>query len=133
MGPVRGGLILALAPSALFAEVCDKARADWDGVQITGIGAAIALATSLPSLALFALTLIAIRFRNQWAALAVLVLWVGFASLLTMAEPTSFRSIAQAEGSIGSPTLFIALVTAICVGLIIYTTPKEARKNLDGD
>ncbi len=132
MGPFRGGLILTLFPSILAAEVCDKARPNWDGVPVTAIGEAIALAASAPSLVLFALTLLAIRLRHQWVALAVLILWVGFASLLTMADPTGIRVLGQAEGCIGSPTLFIAVVTAICIGMILYTTPKEARKN-DGD
>jgi len=29
---------------------------------------------------------------------------------------------------LGSPTLFIAAVAAICVGMILYTAPTEARK-----
>ncbi|MGH1576560.1 hypothetical protein [Planktotalea sp.] len=128
MGPFRGGLILTLLPSLLAAEVCDKARPDWDGVPVSGVSEAIALASSPASLLLFALTLIAIRFRNQWGALLVLILWVGYGSLLTMADPTGIRALAQAEGCIGSPTLFIAAVTAICIGMILYTTPKEARK-----
>ncbi|MGB7318701.1 MAG: hypothetical protein WBC85_12110 [Planktotalea sp.] len=121
-------MILTLSPSVLTAGVCDKARPNWDGIPVTGVGEAIALASAPASLVLFALTLLAIRFRNQWAALVVLILWVGYASLLTMADPTGISVLAQAEGCIGSPTLFITAVTAICIGMIMYTTPKEARK-----
>ncbi len=110
-----------------MTDICTLSRPDWNGIPVTGLQEALALATSPAALVLFAFTILSIRFRNQWAALVTLVLWAGYVSLLTMIDPTKTRALAQAEGCIGSPTLFIVAVAAICIGLIYFTTPKEAR------
>jgi hypothetical protein len=110
-----------------MTEICAQNRPDWDGIPVSGLQEALALATSPAGLILITLTLLAFRFRHQWGALVILVLWVGYVSLLTMADPTGTRALAQAEGCIGSPTLFIGAVAAICIGMIYYTTPSEAR------
>ncbi len=53
--------------------------------------------------------------------------WTFWVSLISMADPTGTREIARAEGCIGSPTLFIALVAAICVATILYTASLTRR------
>ncbi len=127
MGPLRRGLIhaapvLAALPGPALAEVCDKIRPDWDGTPVSGLQEALQLALTAPVLALLIATGAALRFRSQWGGLIVVVLWTGYASLLSFGD---LRTQAQAEGCAGSPTLFIGLVAAICVATILYTAPVK--------
>ncbi len=127
MGPVRRGLILAFMPSAAWAEVCGTERPGWDGLPEDGIGEALALFSTLPSLALLIMTALAIRFRSSWGGLAVAVLWTGLVSILAFADIGGVKKQAVVEGCIGSPTLFIGTVAAICVAMILYTAPYAER------
>lgn len=134
MGPVRRGLIpliLFASPTRAFAEVCDKVAPGWDGTQVNAFQEMISLFLSPISLVLLALTLISLRFRSQWSGLVTVVFWSGFVTLITMADPTGLRVPAHAEGCVGSPALFIALVAAICIGTVLYTAPIKAPS--DGD
>ena len=124
MGPLRRGLALALLPLPARADVCQTQRPDWDGVPVTALGEALGLLLSAAGLVLLCLSLAALRFRNQWIGLATILLWTVFFSVLTMADPTGVRALAQAEGCIGPPSLFIALGAAICVGIVLYTKPR---------
>jgi len=124
---MRLAALVALIPGSALAEVCDKARPDWNGVPVTALGEAVTLMFSPMGLSLLISTLAALRFRSQWGGVAAVVGWTAFATLLTMADPTGFRPEAMAEGCIGSPTLFIALAAAISVGTIIYTAPRKAE------
>lgn len=127
MGPVRRGLILALMPGAAWAGACDTERPGWDGVAEDGIGEAIALFSTIPSLALIVATALVIRFRSTWGGLAVAVLWTGLVSLFAFVGPGEVRRQAIVEGCIGSPSLFIGIVAAICVAMILYTAPITER------
>lgn len=128
MGPIRGRLTLALlAPSPAWAEVCDKARPGWDGVPVTAWQEALTLMTSPAALILLMLSLIALRFRSAWGALAVTVLWTGLVTLVSMVDISGLRDAAMTEGCIGSSALFIALIAAICVAMILYTAPLPKR------
>ncbi len=133
MGPVRRGLTaalaLALVPGALRAEVCDKVRPNWEpGTQTTAFNEALFLFSTLPSLILLAATALVLYFRHQWGALIVVVLWTGFVSILAFSgDPTGIEQMAVTEGCVGSPTLFIAAVAAICVAMIFYTAPRPSR------
>ncbi|MEO9684727.1 MAG: hypothetical protein ABJR46_03055 [Tateyamaria sp.] len=120
-----GSVIVAL-PGAAWAEICDKERPNWDGTDVTAIGEAFTLFTTPVALVVLAFTIIALRFRNQWMGLGAVLGWTGFIALITTADPTGTRNLAIAEGCIGSPTLFIAVVAAICVGTVIYTKPRNA-------
>ena len=125
MGSLRRGLTLAaLAPSAAWAEVCDKTRPNWDGTPVSMMGEAIFLFSTPAALILVLGSLLAIRFRHQWGALIMVVLWTLLISLVAMGDPTGMREFELAEGCVGSPTLFIGLVAAICIGMILYTTPR---------
>ena len=126
MGPLRRGLILALLPAQALAEVCAEARPGWDGVQVSAAMEAFTLFTSPAGLALLALSVIALRFRSQWIGLVAVLLWTGFITLVTMADPTGVRAPAMAEGCIGAPTLFIVLAAAICVAIVLYTKPRPS-------
>ena len=126
MGPVRGGLILSILPGAALAEICSVQRPNWNGVPVTMVQEAILLASSPVALVLFLGSALAIRFRNQWAALVTVVCWTLFVSFLSMFAPSA-RTAGMAEGCIGSPALFIGIIAAICVGMILYTAPQKAR------
>lgn len=127
MGPLRRGLSLALIfPTAGWADVCDKVRPNWEGTPVTAVQEALFLAATPISLALVLASLIVLRLRHQWGALAVVVGWTIAITLLTMADPTGMRPQAATEGCIGSPTLFIIAVAAICGAIILYTAPKSS-------
>ena len=133
MGPVRRGLIRAALlaaslPNAAWAQgaqVCDQQRPGWDGTPVSGLDEALQLMASPLSLIAIGATLLALRFRSQWGGVAVVVLWTGLVSMITMFDPTGTRTPGMAEGCIGTPTLFIAAVAAICVATIIYTAPRS--------
>ena len=128
MGPVRRGLILAaLAPGAAFAGACETLRPGWDGTPATSVSEALFLASTLPALILFLATALALRFRSQWGGLAVVCLWTAFVTVLSMVDPTGLQAPAMAEGCVGSPGLFIAVIAAICVATILYTAPLKRR------
>ncbi len=97
-------------------------RPGWDGAPVSALQEALFLASSPAALVLFAGTVLALRFKSQWGALAVVVGWTAFVTFLTMLAPTS-RKAALAEGCVGSPALFIGIIAAICVGMIFYTAP----------
>lgn len=130
MGPVRGGLIATLLPGAAWAEVCDKVRPGWDGTSVTMVGEALVQFMTIPSLALLLASAIAIRFRSQWGAAAVVVLWTIWVSVVAFLDTTGgIRDAAIIEGCIGAPVLFIVAVAAICTGMIIYTFPPPRRED----
>ncbi len=129
MGPLRGGLILSLLASPVWAEVCDKERPHWDGTPATAWTEAIALFASPLGLILLLATAFAVRWRSTWGGLAVTVGWTGFVTLILSHDPTGLREFAMAEGCIGPPTLFIALSIAICIATILYTAPRRPGDN----
>lgn len=118
--------MLTALPGMAQAEVCSTLRPDWDGTPASALSEAFMLTASPLTLLLIGLTFLALRFRSQWGGVAVVVLWTGLVSIITMLDPTGTRTPAMAEGCIGSPTLFIAAVTAICVATIIYTAPRSS-------
>lgn len=126
MGSLRRGVMLALLPSTALADVCSNTRPGWDGVPVSLVQEAIFLFSTPFSLALILASLLAIRFRHQWGALVVVVLWTIVVTMVTMADPTGVRDVAISEGCVGSPTLFIGIVAAICVGMMLYTSPGKA-------
>lgn len=126
MGPLRRGLILAALPGSALAETCALQRPNWDGGPVSAIEEAIQLTSSPITLILIVLTLLVFRFRSQWGGVAIVVLWTILVSMITMMDPTGTRASGMAEGCIGSPTLFIAAVAAICVATILYTAPRNS-------
>lgn len=116
----------ALLPTMAWASVCATERPGWDGLQVNAVGEAMTLFMTPISLVVLCFTIVALRFRNQWMGLVTVLAWTGLIFLITMADPTEHRTEAMIEGCIGSPTLFIVAVAAICVGTVIYTMPREA-------
>lgn len=132
MGPVRGGVTLAalavLAAGPAHAEVCAQFRPDWDGGPVSAGQEMIALFGTPISLVLLLATAFAIRFRSAWGALAVFVGWSFAVAAVTFLDPTGGqRAAAAAEGCVGSPTLYIAVVFALCAGLMIYLNKVADR------
>ena len=120
-------LLCVIAPLPALAEVCDKERPNWDGLPVSGLHEAMTLFSSPAGLVLLAASALALRFRNQWGALIVVLLWTGLISVVTMVDPNGINTAARAEGCVGSATLFIVAVAAICVGMILYTAPRTSR------
>lgn len=121
--------MLSLLPGAASAEVCDKVRPLWTpGTEATVWTEMIALMGTPPSLVLLILTAVAVRFRHEWGALVLVLLWTGWISMVVFyGSDGDIQAAAVAEGCIGSPTLFIAAVAAICVGMILYVAPPFGR------
>lgn len=134
MGPLRRGLILAalltLPTLAHASEVCANVRPDWDGGPVSAWQEAILLFGSPASLILLFASALVLRFRSAWGALAVFVAWSFLVSAFTIYDPTGGQRLAAAEeGCIGSPTIYVAIVLAISVGLLLYTgKPKDDGK-----
>jgi hypothetical protein len=126
MGPLRGGLILALMPGAAWAQTCAEQRPAWDGVPVTAVQEIAYLAMSPAALILFLATVIAARFKSSWGGVLVVLGWTALVTFLTMWAPAS-RKEAFAEGCVGNPALFIGIIAAICIGMIFYTAPSKAR------
>ncbi|MCV2882838.1 hypothetical protein [Actibacterium sp. XHP0104] len=131
MGPLRRRLTAALfatLPGPAFAQACATQRPFWEGEPVSAFAEAITLFSTPAALILLAASALAIRFRHQWAALVTCLLWSLLTSSLTVMDVTGgARDAAIAEGCIGSPALFIAVVAAICVGMILYTAPRPSR------
>lgn len=124
MGPFRSGLILAaatIAPVPAFADVCERVRPHWDGGPVTPWTEMIALFGSPISLVLLLGTALAVRFRSSWGALTVFVGWSFAVAAVTFFDPTNgTRRAAAIEGCVGSPTLYILVVAAICMSMMLY-------------
>lgn len=124
---LASGMGLAAAPA--WAEVCDKVRPNWDpGTPATAWSELIGLMGTPPSLVLLLLTGLVLRFRHQWGGVAIVVLWTIWISVLVfLGADTEAQKLAIQEGCVGSPTLFIAVIAAICVATILYTAPRSQR------
>ncbi|MEL6647915.1 MAG: hypothetical protein AAFY35_08775 [Pseudomonadota bacterium] len=128
MGSVRRGLILSLVPGPAFAEACDTIRPGWDGGEVSAVAEAITLFSSPIALILLFLTALVFRFRSSRGALALCLFWSFLITAVTFFDPTGgVRTQALAEGCVGSPWLFIAIVGALSVGMILYTGKPETK------
>lgn len=129
MGSFRRRVIAALClfgtPAA--ADICSDARPNWDGGPVSAWQEMIWLLSSPAALVMLIITAFVIRFRSQWGGLACFVGWAMLGSYLSFPDINDFRKQGLIEGCMGSPTLFLGLVTAICVGMILYTAPPLGR------
>ena len=120
--------MLALLPGPALAEVCDKVRPFWEpGSPATAWDEFLGLMATPPSLILLLLSAVAVRFGQQLAVLLAVVGWSFWVSYVALSTPDQVRLDAIAEGCIGSPTLFILAVAAICGAMILYTSRRDAR------
>lgn len=130
MGPVRRGVILAAAvcvPAGAHAEVCDRIRPDWDGQAVSVWEETLALMGTPVSLLLLLATVLVLRFRSSWGALAVFVGWSFAVASFTFLDGTGgLLPAARAEGCVGSPALFVGVVLLISAGMMLYVNrPKD--------
>lgn len=135
MGPLRRGLIAIgalLFASPAWAEVCDKERPNWNGVQPTAWAELIQFAVSPAALIGFAALTIA--WIAPWRVLALISMAWGLLLLSNMVLPLSpgfdgIRSAAINEGCIGPQHLSMVLCTAICIAsLARLFWPAEKEK-----
>lgn len=112
--------------------ICHRLRPDWDGAPSSALSETLALSLSPVPILLFLCTLLAFRFRHQWGALLVVVAWSLYVSFLTVFDTAGTLAAGRVEGCVGSPSLFIGLVAAICIAMILYTAPLEKRET-NGD
>lgn len=124
MGSFRSGLTLVFLTSIASparAETCAQFRPAWDGGNVNAFQEMVALFGTPISLVLLIATAFAIRFRNSWGALAVFVGWSFAVAAVTFLDPTGgMREAAAAEGCVGSPSLYIAVVFVLCGGMMVY-------------
>ncbi|MEJ6404476.1 hypothetical protein [Yoonia sp. 2307UL14-13] len=128
MGSIRRGLIggvTLLVPNSAAADACQQQRPGWTGGQVSAWEEVIFLAQTPIVLALLIATALVIRLRSQWGGLIVVIGWSIFTYMLIATQ--IFADI-RAEGCAGSPALFIGLATAICIGIVLYTTPQTGRQ-----
>ena len=111
-----------------MSTICTQIKPDWDGAPVSMFAETLSLASAPITLILLTATIITLYFRHHWAALALVVAWSFYVSFLTILDPGNTFATARAEGCLGAPTLFIVAVAAICITMIFYTAPNEARK-----
>lgn len=115
------------------AEVCDTMRSHLDlasGARANLWTELIALSLNPVTLVLLALSIFVTWKRHANGALAVVLGWSMLVSMIVFwgdDDASGLQEMARAEGCIGSPALFIALVIAICAAMIFYTAPNRAR------
>jgi len=118
---------LTFFPATAQAQSCAEQRPNWTpGTEVTALAEAFALFSSPIALILLITTALCFRVRHQWGAVVTVVLWTGYISLVTFTDAGG-RAAGMAEGCIGSPTLFIAVVAALSVALVLYTAPKTGK------
>ena len=98
-------VVAAFYPEIALADICGTLDPNWDGLPVSALQELVSLAATPPALILLIATAFVIRFKHQWGALVVVVLWTIYASALTMFDPTGIREPAMAEGCVGSNTV----------------------------
>jgi len=74
-------------------------------------------------------TALAVRFRREWGGVAVVVGWSLATFLLTGTGGSyGIMDVGRVEGCVGSPALFIAVAVAVCIGVVLYTAPRQRGK-----
>ena len=129
MGPFRRRLAIALTfgASPAAADVCTDYRPNWEAGPVSAWQEFVWLMASPAALILLIATAFVIRFRSQWGGLTCFVLWAMLGSYLSFPDVNELRKTAIIEGCVGNPSLFLGVVTAICIGMILYTAPPLGR------
>ena len=120
------GLMLWAAPAQ--ADVCGVLRPNWDGQPLNAFDELVVLFQTPLVLILVLASALAVRFRSEWAGLAVVVGW-SIASYLALGVNDTDHGQAQIDGCIGNPSLFIAVAGVIGIGVVLYTAPLRKRDN----
>ena len=136
MGPIRRRLICGtafLGPTPALAEACGTLRPNWDGTSVSAVDELLTVMQTPIVLLLIVATALAVRFRNEWGGLLVVVGWslstylvIGWGSI------NALRDAAILEGCIGNPSLFVGVAAMVCIGVVLYTAPlKRGKKSGD--
>ena len=135
MGPIRrrlSFLVALLLPTPALGSVCASARPNWDGETVSDLTETLLLFSSIPAIVLLVATAIVWRLKSAKGGLAVVSLWAILLTITTSFDPGGVRTAAQAEGCVGSTTLFVLAVIAICVATVLRTAPARAT-DTNGD
>lgn len=117
--------LFVLSPNSALAQSCAVMRPDWiPGTKVSAVSEAILLFSNPIVLILLLASAVAIRFKSKWGALVLVVLWTVITSVLAFTD-FGGRAAGIAEGCVGSASLFIAVVAALSVAMILYTSPKS--------
>ena len=134
MGPVRGRLIaalalLALAPQAGWAEVCDKTRPGWSPDQgpVTGGAETLYILASPVGLGLVAVMVLALVFPRRWLALLAALPALALAGLLVISRQSDMAALAMTEGCIGSA--IPAVVLLVLAAAVVLVRGFQARRS----
>lgn len=119
----RGGLGFVGTGAPAWASVCATAHPNWDGTPSTALSEALFYLSTPAVLVLIVLSALAARFRSQWGGLGVVCLWSALVAFTGFPDEAGRAAIL--EGCRGAPTVFIAIVVAICAALIVYTLPRQ--------
>lgn len=113
---------MVLPMPAWAQDACATIRPGWDGMPVSAWQEAMTLFSSPIALILLVASAFVIRFRSSWGAMAACLAWSFLITAVTFFDPTGgMRTAADAQGCVGSPSIFIALVAALSVGMILYT------------
>lgn len=120
--------LTALTPLPAFAGVCETLNPDWvAGSSVSLLQQTISMLAMPVSLLLLIASAVMFRLRAQWGALAVIIGWASWITALTTQTAIAARRAAQLEGCAASPALFFAIAVAVCIGLVLYTSPIRGR------
>ncbi len=123
-------VLTALFPLPAFAGVCETLNPDWvAGTSVSLLRQTISMLAMPVSLLLLVASAVMFRLRAQWGALVVIIGWAGWITALTTQTAIAARHAAQLEGCAASPALFFAIAVAVCIGLVLYTSPIRNRDN----
>lgn len=93
---------------------------------MTGMGEFLYFLQTPLVLLLVLATALAVRFRREWAGVAVVVGWSLGTFLLTGTGGSyGVMDLGRVEGCVGSPSIFIAVAVAVCIGVVLYTAPRR--------
>ena len=120
-------LVLALIATPALAEVCDKARPDWDGTPATLTSEAVMLFMSPIGLFLLGALAVAVVFRHAMGTALVALMWSFYITMLIWPDTSGIRDGMLSEGCAAPPTLFIAASALLCLAAVIYAHRGEKR------
>ena len=108
-------------------SVCDRTNPGWTGAPVTQWQELLLQLASPFALVLLVVTALAVRLRSANLVLGVVLGWTVFVSLTAMYDPSGEMAASVAAGCRARPTLFIAMVAAICIATVLYTNRRSTR------
>ena len=126
--PLIWAVLLTLTPLSAYAGVCETLSPGWvPGTSVSILQQTITMLAMPVSLALLIASALMFRLKAQWGSLAVIIGWAAWITALTTDSAIATRHAARLEGCAASPALFFAFAVAVCIGLVLYTSPLKNR------